>query len=130
MHGGLLVVSWLLLVVVDCGLLSSHPVQRRNNKKTLDNLAVKIKLAPRNSMPLICRKQSNITSTTFLSIFSFRSDLVLGDQEGGEGWNKEESTKKQTPATPHSSAWYLQSCLSCQWLVLVSILPAITGQAV
>ena len=38
-----------LLVTVGCGLLSSH-VQRRNNKK-LDILTVKIKFAPRNSMP-------------------------------------------------------------------------------
>jgi hypothetical protein len=43
-----------LLVVVGSGLVSSH-VQRRRKKK-LDILAVKIKLAPRNSTPLISRK--------------------------------------------------------------------------
>ena len=50
---GFLVVVWLL-VVVGSGLVSSH-VQRRRKKK-LDILAVKIKLAPRNSTPLMSRK--------------------------------------------------------------------------
>jgi hypothetical protein len=49
------VVGWLLLVVVGHSLLNSH-VQRRKERKELDILIAKIKLAPRNSMPLINRK--------------------------------------------------------------------------
>lgn len=50
------------MVVVGHGLLSS-PVQekkkkeKRNSKKKLDILTAKIKLAPRNLPPLICRQQ-------------------------------------------------------------------------
>ena len=43
------------MVVVGHSLLNSR-AQKRNNKKKLDILTVKIKLAPRNSMPLISRK--------------------------------------------------------------------------
>ena len=49
---------WLvgcLLAAVGHSLLSTH-AQRRNNKKKLDILMVKIKLAPKNSVPLISRK--------------------------------------------------------------------------
>jgi hypothetical protein len=37
----------LLLAVVGCGLLKGHAQRRNNNKKKLDILVVKIKLAPR-----------------------------------------------------------------------------------
>jgi hypothetical protein len=43
------------LVAVGCHLLSSH-AQRRIKRKKLGILTVKIKLAPRNSMPLISMK--------------------------------------------------------------------------
>ena len=43
------------MVVVGHSLTSSHE-QRRNNKKKLDILLVKTKLAPRNVTPLISRK--------------------------------------------------------------------------
>jgi hypothetical protein len=43
------------LVAVGRDLLSSY-AQRRNNRKTLDILTVKIKLVPRNLTPLISRK--------------------------------------------------------------------------
>lgn len=43
-----------LLVVAAYSLLSR--AQRRNKKKKLDNLTVKITLAPRTSMPLVGRK--------------------------------------------------------------------------
>ena len=45
-----------LFVVVGFGLLSSCVQRRNNTKKKSDILTVKIKLAPRNSMPLISRK--------------------------------------------------------------------------
>lgn len=59
-QGGLLVVCcWSFFFLSSC-------VQRRNNKK-LDTLTAKIKLAPRNLMPVISRKQSNDNVTLFLT---------------------------------------------------------------
>ena len=45
-------------LLVGCDLFSSC-VKIRNNKKKLGILTVKIKVAPRNSMALVSRKQSN-----------------------------------------------------------------------
>ena len=44
------------LIAVGHRLLSSHKQSRNKEKKKLDILTAKIKLAPRNSMPLISRK--------------------------------------------------------------------------
>lgn len=43
------------MVVVGHGLLTSH-AQRRKKEKKLDILSAKLKLAPRNLIPLISRK--------------------------------------------------------------------------
>ena len=66
---------WLvgcLLAAVGHSLLSTH-AQRRNNKKKLDILMVKIKLAPRNLVPLVNRKLSNNNIAPFplYPFFSF-----------------------------------------------------------
>lgn len=47
---------WLLLIVVGHSLLSIQVLSRNNNKKKLDILMAKIKLAPENSVLLISRK--------------------------------------------------------------------------
>ncbi|KRY97607.1 hypothetical protein T11_1606, partial [Trichinella zimbabwensis] len=44
------------LIAVGHRLLSSHKQSRNKEKKKLDILTAKIKLAPRNSTPLISRK--------------------------------------------------------------------------
>lgn len=75
-------------VVVGCHLLSG--CAQRNNMKKLDILTAETKLVPRNSMPLISRKQSedNITPLRPLTLLywgiSFLSPvLLLG------GWKRE-----------------------------------------
>jgi hypothetical protein len=77
-----------LVVVVSCGLLSSHTQRRgegrrererggeKKRKKKLDILLAKIKLAPRNLTPFISRKYSNITMSPFSSILFFFSPLI------------------------------------------------------
>ena len=70
---GLLEVGWGVacgLFAVGCGLLNSH-TQRRNKKK-LDILNVKIKLAPRNSTPLSHRKwfKDNVAPCPLYLFFS------------------------------------------------------------
>lgn len=100
--GGLLLVFFFL----------SSCVQRRNNKK-LDTLTAKIKLAPRNLMPIISRKKSNDNVTLFLTpdciqrLLSFplyppppTSYLVLGVERIEEnGWRKEEERRTHRVAT-------------------------------
>jgi hypothetical protein len=61
-----------LLVAIGHSLLSSCG-KRRNNKKKLDNHTMKIKLAPRNSTPLISKKSSNDSMYLFLV-----SDFIWG----------------------------------------------------
>jgi hypothetical protein len=60
-------------VTVCCGLSSSRG---QSDKKKLDILMLKIKLAPKNSMSLISRKQSNDKSKDIIA--PFLSILVLG----------------------------------------------------
>ena len=67
-------------LLVGCCWLSSKV--GRNNKK-LAILLEKIKLAPRNSMPLISRKQSN-DNVTCCPILSYR----LSSVRGLSGWKK------------------------------------------
>jgi hypothetical protein len=50
----------------------------RNKKKKLDILTAKIKLAPRNPMPLISEKWFNENVTPFLLYLFFLSYLALG----------------------------------------------------
>jgi hypothetical protein len=53
---------WLLIVGGGHGFISSHAQKRNNNKKKLDILTVKIKIVPRNLIPL---NSLTITSASF-----------------------------------------------------------------
>lgn len=66
---------WLLLIVVGHSLLSIQVLSRNNNKKKLDILMAKIKLALRTSIPLSSRSQSknNWPLTLFRDLFHFHS---------------------------------------------------------
>ena len=67
------VVGWLPLIVVSRDLLVSH-VQRRNNKKILDVLMVKIKLAPKELNPPNQQELSNSNIAPF-PLYSFSSPI-------------------------------------------------------
>jgi hypothetical protein len=83
--GGLLVG----LDAVRCSLLNNMQT-RNNNKKKLDVLTSKIKLTPRNSVPLIIRKLSNDNDAPFpLYLFFSLSHLVLEVERMVEGKKKE-----------------------------------------
>lgn len=89
------------LVGADRSLLSSC-VQRRN-KKQLDILMVKTKLAPRNSMPKSAGSVLMMTLPPFPSMVLF-SILVLGARKDGRKGVKKKERKKdpqssQRPAT-------------------------------
>jgi hypothetical protein len=57
---------------VGCGLLSSRA---ERNKKKLDTLTAKIKLAPRNSLPLVSRLLNDSLNDNVASLTLFR-DLL------------------------------------------------------
>ena len=90
------VVCWLLwvgwwLVAVDCCWSQLSCCAQRNNNKKLDILRAKIKLAPRNMMPLISRQYSKDNIVPLFpipSVLFFLSYLVLGVESIGEGWRK------------------------------------------
>lgn len=83
-------VSYWVLVVVGQVLLSS-PVQWRRKKKELDIWTVKTKLAPRNSMPLICR---TILKTTSPFVFTVLF-LCLSNVRGLKG--RKRGVRKRNP---------------------------------
>ena len=74
--GWSLVSNVLLLVAVGHGFLSSSD-QRGIKEKKLDILLVKIKLAPRSSVPLISRKQSNDNVILFMTPDSIQESLLF-----------------------------------------------------
>ena len=89
----MLVYCWL--VAVGCSLLGSHA--QRNEKKKIDILLVKIKLASRSSVLLISCELSNLTVDPFPYIpVSLLTGVrgLKGLKKGREGWKKEEQSCK------------------------------------
>jgi hypothetical protein len=107
-----------VLVVVGHSLLNSR-AQKRNNKKKLDILTVKIKLAPRNSVPLISMKSSNDNVTPFLTPNFIQESLsfplypfsLSSTVRGLKGW-KNGVQKGRRKNNPQSSKDKLQGHLS------------------
>lgn len=71
----------MLLVAVGCGLSSS--CVQRDKKKKVDILKVKVKLAPRNSVPLVSRERSNDMVALFPTPDFIQSFLSLLPTVGG-----------------------------------------------
>jgi hypothetical protein len=68
-------VNCWLVAVVGCGLLSSYEQRRNENKKKLDILTTKIKLTPKNLMPLTAG--SSLTIRLLHSPLSFLLNYVV-----------------------------------------------------
>lgn len=86
--------SWLL-VVVCCSLSSSSHVQR-DEKKKLDILTGKLKLAPRNSFSLISRKLSKDIINSFPSIIFSLLPSITWLKVRSKGVEKGERKKEPT----------------------------------
>lgn len=82
--------AWMLLVEAGCG--SSSSLVQRDEKKKVDILMVKTKLAPKNSMPLTSREKSNDMVILFPTpdfIQAFLSLLpTVGGWKGRNGMEK------------------------------------------